>query len=64
MTQSPSYRTLLLTLQAIEQAVNSGASLAATNRAGRVGSTMTWAAAQNNRAVFNTVENVVWGHKK
>lgn len=39
-------------LQAIEEAVNSGANGYATRRAGAVGSTIAWAASQNDQQVY------------
>ena len=51
-------------LQAITEAVNSGGSLAATRRAGYVGSSGSWAVTQGNR-VFNVVDwQNTWGGKR
>lgn len=49
-------RSQAATAQAITEAVNSGADRFATRRAGRVGSDLTFAAAQNNQDVFDLVE--------
>lgn len=49
-------RSQAATAQAIEEAVDSGANGYATRRAGVVGSTMTWAAAQNDQYLFNAAE--------
>lgn len=40
-----------ISIQAIEEAVNSGGSLGYTRRAGVVGTNMAWAASQNDRGV-------------
>lgn len=51
-------------LQAITEAVNNGGSLAATRRAGYVGSSGSWAVTQGNR-VFNVVDwQNTWGGKR
>ncbi|KAF8069566.1 hypothetical protein HT031_001683 [Scenedesmus sp. PABB004] len=49
-------RAQAATSQAILEAVNSGANINAGFRAGRVGSATSWAAAQNDRNLFDLVE--------
>jgi hypothetical protein len=54
----PAAAAAAVSLQHIEEAVESGASMGATRRAGQTGSLMTWAAAQNDQRTFDTAERL------
>lgn len=56
--QANTVRSQAATSQAILEAVESGASGYNTRRAGYVGNTMAWAAAQGDQGVFNYAERV------